>query len=78
MTKFRTGLLLGLAVGYYFGAQAGKERYDQLNALFRRALQTDALDQASTAVGKAKAVIDLTRERVVDLTEHKPAVAPPG
>jgi hypothetical protein len=78
MTKFRTGLLLGFAVGYYFGAQAGKERYDQLNALFRRALQTDALDTASTAVGKAKAVIDLTRERVVDLTEHKPAVAPGG
>ena len=55
MTKFRTGLLLGLAVGYYFGAQAGKERYDQLNALFRRALQTDALDQ----------VLEFLRSRLV-------------
>jgi hypothetical protein len=78
MTKFRTCALLGFAIGYYFGAQAGHERYEQLNDLFRRALQNDALDQASTAMGKARAVIDLTRERVVDLTEHKPAVAPPG
>ena len=78
MTKFRTGAILGFAIGYYLGAQAGHERYEQLNALFRRALQNDAFAQANTAVGKAKAVIDLTRERVVDLTEHKPAVAPPG
>jgi hypothetical protein len=78
MTKFRTGLILGFAAGYYLGAQAGRERYEQLNRLLQRALQNDAIDHATTAVGKARAVIDLTRERVVDLAEHKPAVARPG
>ena len=78
MTKFRTGLILGFAAGYYLGAQAGRERYEQLNRLLQRALQSDAIDHASTAVGKARAVIDLTRERVVDLTERRPVVAQSG
>ncbi len=30
--RFRTGVLIGLAVGYYFGAKAGRERYDEIEA----------------------------------------------
>jgi hypothetical protein len=29
--RFRVGLLIGLAVGYYYGAKAGRERYEQLD-----------------------------------------------
>ena len=36
MPKFRIGVALGLAAGYYFGAKAGRERYEQINRLVRR------------------------------------------
>ena len=78
MTKFRAGAVIGLATGYYLGARAGRERYEQLNRLFRRARTSETIDHAATAVGRARAVIDLTRERVVDLTDHKPVVAHRG
>ena len=77
MNKFRFGALVGLAVGYYFGTKAGRERYHQLNAWMRRARTSGAFDQAATVVGKAKAVVDLTRERVVDVTDQKTDVARP-
>ena len=60
MTKFRIGLALGFAAGYYLGAQAGRERYLQLNRWLRQAQGSDAF---STAMGKARAVVDLGRER---------------
>ena len=75
MTKFRAGAIFGFATGYYLGSKAGRQRYEQLNRLLRRAGSTDAID---TAVGRARAVIDLTRERVVDLTEHKPVATAHG
>jgi hypothetical protein len=78
MTKFRIGAVLGLAAGYYLGAKAGRDRYEQINRLLHRARRHEALDHAATAVGRARAVIDLTRERVVDLTDHKTAVAQHG
>ena len=77
MNKFRLGALLGLAVGYYFGTKAGRERYHQIQSTLRRARSTGAFDQAATVVGKAKAVVDLTRERVVDVTEQKTDAARP-
>ena len=77
MTKFRVGALVGLAVGYYFGSRAGRERYHQMNSWMRKARTSGAFDHAATVAGKAKAVVDLTRERVVDVTEHKTDVARP-
>jgi len=29
--RFRVGLLIGLGVGYYYGAKAGRERYEQID-----------------------------------------------
>ena len=77
MGKFRLGALVGLVVGYYLGARAGRERYEQLNRLLGRARSSPAFDHAATVAGKAKAVVDLTRERVVDVTEPKTDVARP-
>ena len=28
--KFRLGLIVGLAIGYYYGAKAGRKRYEQM------------------------------------------------
>jgi hypothetical protein len=77
MSKFRVGALVGLAVGYYLGSRAGRERYHQINKLVRRARTSGALDHAITVAGKAKAVVDLTRERVVDVTDQRTDVARP-
>ena len=35
--KFRTGLIVGLGIGYVLGAKAGRDRYDQIvNASAKR------------------------------------------
>ena len=61
----RISFLGGLAVGYVLGAQAGRERYEQLKQLARKAAESPAMQQtagalqaqaqatAKTAAGKA-------------------------
>ena len=57
---FRLGAAVGFGAGYYLGARAGRERYEQLNAVARRVRRSQALG----AVGdKARAVVDLGVER---------------
>lgn len=68
--KFRAGIVVGMAVGYYLGTMAGRERYEQLNGLLSRARQSDTLDSVG---GKARAVVDLTMERARDLVESRVA-----
>ncbi|HUF33461.1 MAG TPA: YtxH domain-containing protein [Acidimicrobiales bacterium] len=68
--RFRLGFIIGGAVGYYFGAKAGHERYRQLNNALEKAKSSGAYE---TATEKAKAVVDLGRERAKDFVEeHKP------
>ena len=68
--RFRLGLLLGFGVGYYLGAKAGRERYEQLNATIRKVKRSEAFDAAT---GKAKAVVDLGMERAKEFVgDHSP------
>jgi hypothetical protein len=55
--RVRTGTVVAFAVGYYLGARAGRERYEQL----RRALDAFPLGQL---VEKGQAVAELAIERV--------------
>jgi hypothetical protein len=55
--RFRIGLALGFAAGYYFGSKAGRERYDQI-----RASATHL--RRSRPVRKIRAAIELGLERV--------------
>jgi hypothetical protein len=66
--RFRLGVAVGFGVGYYLGTAAGRERYDELNRLFRKIRRSDAFD---TATDKAKAVVDLGVERAKDVIEDK-------
>lgn len=63
--RFRLGVLVGFGAGYYFGARAGRERYEQLNRWIDRTRNSEAYE---TAAEKARAVVDLTVERAKDLT----------
>lgn len=63
MTRFRIGLALGMAAGYYLGAKAGRQRYDQINRAVARLRKSDAFEVAAE---KAKAVVDLGVERAKD------------
>jgi hypothetical protein len=65
---FRTGLLVGLGAGYYLGARAGRQRYEQIQKLLKKAQRSDVV---SGATDKAKAVVDLGVERAKDLTNRK-------
>jgi hypothetical protein len=52
--RFRLGVVLGFAVGYYLGAKAGRTRYLQLREW----------------IEKARPVVDLGMERARDLVER--------
>jgi len=56
--KLRTGLVVGFAFGYYFGAKAGRERYEQLRRIIDRA-----------PVDKVRAAVELGRERLREASE---------
>lgn len=66
--KIRIGLVIGFAAGYYFGAMAGRERYQQLNRLIGKAKRSPAVD---VATDKARAVIDLGYEKAKDGVQHR-------
>ena len=66
--RFRAGLLIGFAAGYYLGTAAGRERHEQIKATVRKIKRSDAYD---TVTDKAHAVVDLGVERAKDLVESK-------
>jgi len=68
--RFRMGLIIGGAAGYYFGSAAGRERHEQINQMIRKIKGSGAYE---TATEKAKAAVDLTVERTKDFVEeHTP------
>jgi hypothetical protein len=64
--RFRLGLVVGFAAGYYFGTRAGHERYEQIRHALSR-----------TPLGKVQAAVDLSRERLRG-DEPASAVVPPS
>lgn len=58
--RIRLGLFTGFALGYYLGAMAGRQRYEQLNRLIRKVRGSEAYD---VATDKAKAVVEVGADR---------------
>ena len=63
--RFRLGLLVGFAAGYYLGARAGHDRYEQLRGIV-----------AKTPLAKVQAAVDHGRERL--RSQASDAVLPPS
>jgi len=55
--RFRVGLVVGFGIGYYLGAKAGRERYEQLRDLLAELGEHRPIE-------KLEALIDLTVERL--------------
>ncbi|HVB44378.1 MAG TPA: hypothetical protein VNF47_16975 [Streptosporangiaceae bacterium] len=49
MRFYRITFVGGLAIGYVLGAQAGRERYEQLKHLARKAAESPAMQQTAGA-----------------------------
>jgi hypothetical protein len=62
--RVRIGFIGGFALGYYLGAMAGRARYEQINRFLREVRGSTAMEGAA---GKARAVVDLGRERARDV-----------
>ncbi|MGH9032545.1 MAG: YtxH domain-containing protein [Acidimicrobiia bacterium] len=58
----RLGLVVGFAAGYYLGAKAGRERYDQIQRWLRDF-------RGSAPYEKAQAAVELGIERVKQQAE---------
>ena len=72
--RYRFVFIVGLGVGFVLGARAGRERYEQLVKLTRKAKDSPAVQQAAGAVqaqaaGIAKTAKGKVSERVPKLTE---------
>lgn len=59
--KLRTGLTIGMAVGYVLGARAGRDRYEQIRRGAIAARRHPAVAQLG---GQATALTDLVRTGV--------------
>jgi hypothetical protein len=54
--KFKTGFIIGAAVGYYYGAKAGRERFEQIDRRLEKVRSNptyqSATEKVSTGVGQ--------------------------
>ena len=68
--RFRFGAVIGFAVGYYFGAKAGRERYVELQRMITKLRTTPAFETATVrAKDAANVAVDKARSYA---EEHRP------
>jgi len=75
--RYRATFITGLAVGFVLGARAGRERYEQMKTLARRATDNPAVQQAAgTAAAQATGLAKTARDKVSDkVQQRKPGFA---
>ena len=72
--RYRATFLAGLAVGFVVGTRAGRERYEQMKKLARKAAESPPVRKATRAAGEkatelTKVAKDKAATRVPKLTE---------
>jgi hypothetical protein len=66
--RFRLGFVSGFAAGYYLGAKAGRQRYEQINQTLEKLRRSEALEEATD---RARGVIDDSVDKVKDVLERR-------
>ena len=66
--RFRLGMVTGFAAGYYMGAKAGHQRYEQINRKLARLKRSEAFEQA---VDQAKTVVEEGVDKARSLVEAR-------
>lgn len=71
--KFKTGLAVGLAVGYWFASQSNEQRKAQLDDLVARVRDDPRVQRVSDAVEhRVRDVTNRTSETMADKLEPEP------
>ena len=55
--KFRTGLVVGLGVGFVLGARAGRERYDQLKGAYDSVRSNETVRKITSTADRSTAKV---------------------
>lgn len=66
--RFRLGCASGFAAGYYLGAKAGRQRYDQMNRTLRKLRRSPTFEAATE---KAKTVVEDSVDKAKTVFENK-------
>ncbi len=66
--RFRLGVVTGFGVGYYLGAKAGRERYEQMNRALHRVKRSDTFETVSE---RARAAVEDGVGTARDLVESR-------
>lgn len=67
MIRFRHGLIVGIAVGYYLGAKAGRARYEQMNAIIDRLRHTPQFLETRNTISD---LLEQGKTRTMDLVDQ--------
>jgi hypothetical protein len=54
---FRTGLIVGLGVGFVLGARAGRERYDQLKNAYDSVRSSETIRKVTSTADRSTATV---------------------
>ncbi|HEY3734544.1 MAG TPA: hypothetical protein VGL63_11575 [Streptosporangiaceae bacterium] len=70
--RYRVTFAAGLAAGFVIGARAGRERYEQMKKLARRAADNPAVQQAAgAAAAQATGLAKAAKDRAVDQIQQR-------
>jgi hypothetical protein len=69
MMRLRLGLVVGFAAGYYLGAKAGRERYEQINQAIDKARESHLIEKLVAAVDLGVERLRPTAQQQLDLRE---------
>lgn len=71
MRLIRPGMMLGFAAGYVLGAKAGRERYYQIEAMWRKAMKTPQAQQLTSEMRQtAQTVGDVVEQKASEGVSH--------
>jgi len=65
--RFRTGVLVGAALGYYYGAKAGQDRYLQIDAYLEKVRSSEAYREL---IERLSELAEVSLAQTTDFVRH--------